>query len=133
MKKNIISGSAAIIFGLLIALGPQFLFRVCRSHDGVFSICHWSAQAEIGVGIIIAALGICLLFLKDLKIQFGLTIGIFLTGIIALIIPNGLIGGCSMAAMDCRRVAFPALTIIAILVLVSSAIYIYYLERKPRV
>ena len=97
MKKAIICGSAVIIFGLLIGLGPQFLFKVCSlaamsteaaaaaptetaeaaetSTDscGVgggcgsggcgggtaesFPICHWSARAEIGIGLLIVAPG----------------------------------------------------------------------------
>ena len=130
MKKNIISGIAALISGLLIALGPQFLFKVCGGHDDVFPRCHWSAQAEIGTGIIIAALGICLLLFSDRETHFGLTVAVFLTSIVALFIPHWLIGGCDEMATACRRLAFPALTVVCSLTLIGSVIYIIYLGRK---
>jgi hypothetical protein len=40
-------GIAVIVLGLLIALGPQFLFKVCDpAAGGAFMKCHWSAQAR---------------------------------------------------------------------------------------
>jgi hypothetical protein len=130
MKNRIMSGGAAIVFGLLIALGPQFLFKVCPVAEGMIMKCHWSAQAEIGVGALIAALGAALIFFVDPKTRLGLTIGIFLSGVLVLLIPHSLIGGCAMHSMACRKIAFPALTVISILLLIGSASYTLYLARK---
>jgi hypothetical protein len=71
MKKRIISGGGVIVLGLLIALGPQFLFKVCGlTADGGFTRCHWSAQAEIGIGgILIAGLGIALILFANPRIR----------------------------------------------------------------
>jgi len=146
MKKSIISGSVVVVLGLLIALGPQFLFRVCSPiispevptadcggcgciGDGGFAAyyptCHWAAQALLGMGMLIAALGIiCLLVQSDPKTRLGLFVGVFLSSIIALGIPNALIGGCGVETMACHRVAFPAVSIISIVLLVYSAIII---------
>jgi hypothetical protein len=131
MKNRIISGSAVIIFGLLIALGPQFLFKVCPVVDGIYMKCHWSARAEIGIGgPLIAGLGIALIFFANSKIRLGLTVGIFLSGVLALLIPHVLIGGCVMHNMACRKVAFPSITVIAILLLIGTALNAWYLARK---
>jgi len=141
MKKAIICGYIVIILGLLIALGSQFLFKVCDpkimsselTNDGFndsgcngnvvinYPICHWSARAEIGIGFLIAALGICLIVFNDPNIHLGLLIGIFFASIIALAIPHSLIGGCAMMTMQCRKTAFPALTIESVVLLVFSA------------
>jgi len=129
MKNRIISGAVTIILGLLIALGPQFVFKVCNVEDS-FPICHWSAQAEIGMGMIIAALGIALIIFSDPKTRFGLTIGIFLAGIVVLLVPHTLIGGCSMMSMACRRVAFPALSVTGILLLVGALCNMFFLETR---
>jgi uncharacterized membrane protein YedE/YeeE len=129
MKNRIISGAAAIAAGLLIALGPQFLFKVCPVEEMLMK-CHWSARAEIGVGALIAALGIALIFFANSKIRLGLTIGIFLAGVLALFIPHALIGGCAMHTMQCRKVAFPAITVIGILLLIGAAANAVYLARK---
>ena len=153
MKKMIICGAVVIVLGLLIAFGPQFLFKTCSpvamateevliddcGDDGScscsgtklsFPLCHWSARAEIGIGFLIAALGICLIVFTDLKTQQGLTIGVFLSSIIALSVPHVLIGGCKASTMDCRRVAFPALTVIGIVLLIFSIIILVCSERK---
>jgi hypothetical protein len=126
-----LGGIAAVVLGLLIALGPQFLFQVCGPMmDGGFMRCHWSAQAEIGVGALIAALGIALVVFAAPKLRLGLAVGVFLSGILALLVPHALIGGCAMHTMACRKIAFPALTVVAILLLIGAGLYIAYLARK---
>jgi hypothetical protein len=130
MKNRIISGGAALMCGLLIALGPQFLFPVCPIAEGVIMKCHWSAQAEIGVGALIAVLGAALIFFADPNIRLGLTIGIFLSGVLALLIPHALIGGCPMHSMACRKITFPSITVISVLLLMGAALHMLYLVRK---
>jgi len=131
MKKNVIIGAVVLVIGLLIALGPQFVFKACSQHeDGVWSHCHWSVQAELGIGLLIAALGVCMMVFADPKTHFGLTIGTFLAGFVAVFIPHFLIGGCANAEMACHKVAFPALTIESVVLMVCSIVYIVYLEKK---
>jgi hypothetical protein len=130
MKNRIVSGGAVTAFGLLIALGPQFLFKVCPPAGDIFMKCYWSARAEIGIGALIAALGAALVIFASPKTRLGLSIGIFLSGIIALLIPHSLIGGCSMHSMACRKIAFPSITVIAIFVLITAALNTVYLSRK---
>jgi len=163
MKKIIISAAIVIVLGLLIALGPRFLFKVCdpnmASTESASSasadadccaepaknsccgpalsslpICHWSAKAEIGMGLLIVALGACMIIFTDQKTHLGLLIGIFFSSIISLAIPNFLIGGCNTMTMRCHRVAFPALTIESAVLLVFSAIMITVIAmQKPPV
>ncbi|MFP3090270.1 DUF4418 family protein [Treponema sp. TIM-1] len=130
MKNRILSGGAVIVFGLLIALGPQFLFKVCPVVDDMYMKCHWSAQAEIGIGAVIALLGAALVFFSSPKIRLGLTIGIFLSAILALLIPHALIGGCAMPSMPCRKITFPALTVLSILLLITGGLNGLYLTLK---
>jgi hypothetical protein len=82
--------------------------------------------------MILVALGGCFLVFAEQKTRFGLTIGVFLISIIVLFIPHALIGGCSMMSMDCRRVAFPALSVISILLLVGSMANMFFLEGKTQ-
>jgi hypothetical protein len=155
MKKVIIFGSIVILLGLLIALGPQFLFKVCdlsMSDSGYledccaepvetdccgpaissYPICHWTARAEIGIGLLVAALGACMIVFTDPKTHLGLIIGVFMASMIAFAIPNFLIGGCGMLTMKCRRVAFPALTAESVALLVFSAIMVTVIAmQKP--
>jgi hypothetical protein len=130
MKNRIVSGGATVAAGLLIALGPQFLFKVCPVMGDMIMKCHWSAQAEIGVGALIAALGIALVVFASPKTRLGLTIGVFLSGVLALLIPHALIGGCVMHSMSCRKITFPAITVISILLLIGAAFNVLYLTRN---
>jgi hypothetical protein len=130
MKNRIASGAAAIVFGLLIALGPQFLFKVCPVMGDMAMKCHWSAQAEIGVGGLIALLGVALIVFASPQIRLGLSVGVFLSGVLALLIPHVLIGGCPAHHMDCRKIAFPAITVISVLLLITAAFNALYLARK---
>jgi hypothetical protein len=130
MKKALISGVVVILLGLLISLGPQFLFKVCDHGESGYPHCHWSARAEIGMGLLIVALGICMIVFTDPKTHLGLLIGIFLASIIAMGIPNTLIGGCGMMSMQCRKVAFPALTAESVVLLVFSAVMMTVIAMK---
>jgi len=130
VNKRLAYGITTVILGLLIALGPRFLFKVCTVHSGALPLCHWSAQAELGMGMLVAALGLCFIIFSDLKAQQGFAIGIFLTGIIVLGIPHALIGGCTAKTMACHKVAFPALTVESVILLAYSALMVVSIEMK---
>jgi hypothetical protein len=132
MKKDIIFGVIVIVIGLFIAFGPQYVFKVCAHGEGSYALCHWTAQAEVGIGLLIAALGACVIVFADAKTRLGLFIGIFFAGIVALAIPHFLIGGCGSLAMRCRKIAFPALTIESVALLVFSAIILTITVMKPK-
>jgi len=133
LKKSALIGAAALVAGLLLALGPRFLFTACSPHGDSWSHCHWSIQAVLGTGIIIAALGLCMVFLSDLKTHIGLNVGILLAGIVTLSIPYSLIGGCSSHEMRCWKVAFPAITVISAVVLAGAIAYFIYLGKKTKI
>ena len=134
MKRTVIISAIVIALGLLIALGPQFLFKVCDHGEDGYLLCHWSAQAEIGIGLLIVALGACMIVFTDNKTRLGLLIGTLLASIIALAIPNFLVGGCGMMTMKCRKVAFPALTVESVFLLIFSAIIVtIIIIQKPPV
>jgi hypothetical protein len=71
-----------------------------------------------------------LIFSANSKTRLGLTIGVFLSGILALLILHTLIDGCPMHSMACRKIAFPSITLISTLLLIGSALYGLYLARK---
>ncbi|GCD10886.1 DUF4418 family protein [Clostridium tagluense] len=93
MKKRVIYGIYFIIIGVLLAIGPHTLFAVCHKGETVMK-CWWSAQAEISIGIMLIVAGIATLSFKSQEIQLGICIMTSALGVMAILIPSVLIGGC---------------------------------------
>jgi len=123
--KDILKGAAAAALGLIIALGPKFIFTACTvggcSCCGEYPQCFWATQAVLGMGFLIAALGLCMIIFNDPKTQLGMLIGIFVTAVIAILIPYVFIGGCPGKTMACYRRAFPGIAVFASITLAYSA------------
>lgn len=132
MKKNKIAGLIYIFLGLFLAISPQTFFPVCEKMEKVMK-CHWSAQAEIGVGIIIAVLGILLIVFKSKETQIALSLAGFISGIVSLLIPTLLIGGCKKPDMICRTHAFPAIYFASAVLIIFSLAYIVYQKNNKEV
>ena len=131
MKNRIGSGVVAMARGLAIAWGPQFAFNVCSPMTMMggerFMTCHWTARAEIGAGMLIVLLGLFLICCPVGDIRLGITAGIFGTGILVLLFPHVLIGGCQAESMACNKTAFPFLSVLGVLTLAGSAANLFYL------
>ena len=130
MKKSIIIGAIIIVLGLLISLGPQYLFQPCPPHGASYALCHWTAMAELGMGMLIAAFGLCFIVFPDPKTQIGLTLGVFFTSIMVIGLPHALLGGCTDHSMQCHKVTFPILTVLGGILLLYSVYVIVLNELK---
>jgi hypothetical protein len=77
--------------------------------------CHWSAIAEIGVGVPLLASGIVF-------------------GTMAALIPTYLIGVCGIGTMICRQVMLPSILLASGLIIVASiAVIIIAATRKDSI
>ena len=117
------------VFGVLIAVAPQAFAHVCEVKDNMPMACHYTAQAELGIGVVIALLGIIALFCSP-KIRTGLNIAVALNALLSLAVPTVLIGVCKGAMMHCHMVTRPTLIVIGILALLFAVVAIY-LDSKP--
>ena len=100
--------------------------------SGTVMKCFWTARAELGIGILIAVLGILLIAFRSAQVRLGLSISLALNGILALLIPNVLIGVCSDAHSTCRMLTLPALTILSGVAIAAAAANAAYLFRSDR-
>ncbi len=105
MKQKITS-IGTILVGLLLAFGPQFLFRPCPTTEKVMK-CFWSCQALLVVGCVVAVAGLLLLIVKGPEARRALNVVVFALLIGAILIPAVVIGGCVKEDMTCRLVTFP--------------------------
>ena len=56
MFRRLFASLPAIVFGVLIAVAPQAFAHVCEVKDNMPMACHYTAQAELGIGVVIALL-----------------------------------------------------------------------------
>jgi hypothetical protein len=132
MKNRIITGTAAIAGGALVALGPWKLFKICdQSHHTEATTCYWTGRAAIGIGIMLIVFGITYCFFRSPKTRLGLSIGIVLTVVLLFLTANILIGVCEMPEMACRLRTLPALNVISALGFIAAVINTVYLLKEP--
>ena len=129
-------GMALIILALAIAIIPQF--TNCSSEERYMTlasgmttpmICHWTARAEIAIGVPLFVIGAMVLFIRkkeNLRYLGGLAA---VLGIMAMLLPTSLIGVCT-GSMLCDTVMKPTLLTLGSLVIVCGFIGITLSLRK---
>ena len=146
-----ISGVLFVALGLLIAIGPQTIFKPCSGLLQIYTEgmqgqsmqqmppsdaryvpmkCHWSANAEIGIGGAIAFLGILLLFFRKSPVRLGLSLAQAALGLVTVLIPSSLIGVCMGKTMQCRVLMLPLLLVLGCLVIAVSLANVSLLFRE---
>ena len=128
MKNRIIFAAAFILLGLLVILAPTVLFPVCESEMKM--ACFFTKKAEIGAGLVIAALGVIYFFLKNKDIRLGISIAQFLNAGLVLAFPAKLTGLCKMSDMACRVKTYPALIVLSVLLALTAATNIVFLIKS---
>ena len=103
---------------------------------GMVMKCHWTANAELGIGILIALFGALLIVIQSVQIRIGINIAIALNGVLALLIPTALIGVCDGVHMHCHSLTQPILVILSSVVIiaaVANTIYLFVITSKEQV
>ena len=129
-------GIAIIALSLVVGIAPQFLD--CQSQGKSMTLangmtvpmkCHWTAIAEIGLAVPLAATGGLSAFSKRKETKRNLSImGIILGGFVILM-PTSLIGVCA-SGMPCHTVMQPLLILGGTLIIVLSGIMLFPTLRK---
>ena len=150
MQNRVVSSLAYIIIGILFILFPMYILPVCPSesvnlptamqgqvehmHTGVGKImkCFWTGRAEVGVGCLIIAIGILMLFCQKIFLRMGLSMAIVCISLFALAIPTVLIGVCDNQMMRCNMGAKPALVLLSLLLFIVALVNTFYLNKAAR-
>ncbi len=77
--------------------------------------CLWTARAEIGLGILLLAVGALLFISRKLETIRSLSILALIIGILIILLPTVLIGVCGNPKMPCAAVMKPTLLLIGII------------------
>lgn len=115
------------ILAVLISVVP--LFTDCESQGRALSLadgrsipmkCHWTARAELVLGVPLLAVGVMLFFSRRRETRIALGILGVILGVFAILLPTVLIGVCMSADMLCNSLMKPALILTGSLVVVIS-------------
>lgn len=128
MNKKLYAGISQILLGALVAIAPQTFAHVCAVKEMPMA-CHYTAQAALGIGIVIAVLGVAGLFVSN-QTRAGLDIANAVLGVLTITVPTVLIGVCKGAMMHCHMVTLPTLIVLGVLLAVLASIAAY-LDLKP--
>lgn len=113
-----------ILLGLILLLGPFFLFKTCNFSNNVM-MCTYSSIFITAGGLIIAITNLVILKGKITNMIWKyITIMLFL---FCILVPRFIIGGCENTMMKCNRITFPCTYIIS---LIGILINIYGLVKK---
>lgn len=104
--KNKVTSIGTLILGVLLAAGPQFLFKPCPTTEK-FMKCFWSCKALIVVGAVLALVALLQLLAKESEARKHLSIVGIALAVSAILIPTVIIGGCAKAEMACKVITFP--------------------------
>lgn len=123
-KKLLIPAMIMVVLGALIAAGPWTIFPVCESGNSSM-LCHYTAEAEIAIGSMIALFGLVLLFVNNSESLIIIGVGEAALGIWAILIPTYLIGICGSNFMECNTTGAPALMLFGGLTILVSFFLIF--------
>lgn len=124
MKNKLFASIPSIILGILIAIAPLTFAKVCQTEGGMHMACYYTGRSALGIGIVIAVLGIVALFVKE-NVRIGLSIAVIVNSLLMIAVPTFLIGVCKSSMMHCASVTRPTLIVLSVLALVFAAISVY--------
>ncbi len=110
-----------MVLALVLIVVPSFF--TCASHGKAIQLpsgksipmkCLWTARAEIGLGVLLLAVGALLFVSRKLESRRFLSILALILGIFIILVPTALIGVCLNPDMTCVVVMKPALLLIGI-------------------
>ena len=131
--KNKIMEIILLIVSLIFMIGTLSFLKPCGpAEDGSFMACHWAGQALIGVSVVLLVLSVILLILRSEPMKQGLAIAVIPVGILAAVIPGGLIHLCMMETMRCHAVMRPGAMCFGIVIAVLALIEIFLSVKRAK-
>ena len=128
MKKYIV-GALIVIIGLLVFSAPFGFAHVCfPKADGSFMKCHWMGEAVRMLGGLITALGV--IFLLSKRSRIGIAFSNIGLGVCLILLQTVVIGTCKNAAMHCTVYTKPVILLLAILLIVINAGYLFVNRKR---
>lgn len=132
MKKRIsVLNIIILIVSIVFLAGTLSFLKPCGpKEDGSFMSCHWAGQTLVGIAVVIIVMAILLLLLPAAESKMGTALAMIPVGILAAVIPGGLIHLCMMETMRCHAVMKPGARCFGIIIAVLAVISAVMSARK---
>jgi hypothetical protein len=133
-KISKILGGVAALIGILVVVVPRYILPVCEYQGKLMETkmgmsipmkCSWTAQSELGIGLVIIVAALALLLSKQVETRKMVSVILVALGIVVILLPTTLIGVCSNPMMLCHAGTKPALELLGGLLVIVAAIGIY--------
>lgn len=132
MKKRIsVLNIIILIVSIVFLAGTLSFLKPCGpKEDGSFMSCHWAGQTLVGIAVVLIVMAILLLLLPAAESKMGTALAMIPVGILAAVIPGGLIHLCMMETMRCHAVMKPGARCFGIIIAVLAVISAVMSARK---
>ncbi|MBR4493617.1 MAG: DUF4418 family protein [Clostridiales bacterium] len=130
MNRTRITGIAIAVLGLLVALIPSVIFKVCPAMEMVMK-CHWTGRVEVALGIASLILGALVAVSREKAFSAAASVASAINGVLVILVPTVVIGVCGSPDMNCNAATRPALIIAgAFIIAAGISDAVLYLKSK---
>ena len=131
MTRTKITGIIIAVLGLLTALIPNFIFKVCPTMEKVMK-CHWTGRVETALGVTVIVLGVVIAISGQKAFAAAASLASAINGVLVVLIPTVIIGVCGSAELNCNAGTKPALIIAGALTVIAgvSDTLLYLVSKK---
>ncbi|MBF1684669.1 MAG: DUF4418 family protein, partial [Selenomonas sp.] len=98
--------------------------------DGRWMVCHWAGEALTGVAAVLFVISLLHALIPRAQIKMGLSLAMIPAAALAFLLPGTMIDLCMMETMRCHVIMQPAVTVIAVLNIVLSAVYLWQHRKE---
>ena len=135
MKKyhriQIVLVAVQLVFAFLLMIGEKTFLRPCGTRpDGTFMTCHWAGEALLGIAAVMLVMSLLHLLPLRTGMKEGLVFAMIPVSFLIIVLPGRLIPLCMMETMRCHVIMQPAVTVIAVLNIVLSAVYLWQHRKE---
>lgn len=120
-----------IVLNAIFFVGIQTIFAPCAPHeDGTWATCHWAGEALLGIAAVMLVMSLLHLLPLRTGMKEGLIFAMIPVSFLIIVLPGRLIPLCMMETMRCHVIMQPAVTVIAVLNIVLSAVYLWQHRKE---
>ena len=131
-RKSDLLDIVIAVLSLALCLAPKTVFHTCGARpDGSWMLCHWTGEAVVGAGVVLACLAGIRFFVSS-SVKQGIDISMLLLTVLTALLPGHLLPRCKIATMPCHVLFQPAVILIAGFLAVALAADILWRRKKDK-